>query len=71
MKIKEICVKYDPVKAPIRKFVVKLVLVSEHPPSVEKLVELVSARLLIAKAIWWLLLAFLGFGRSELDYNKA
>lgn len=68
MKIKGICITYDPVKAPIRKFVVKLELASEHPPSAEELV--LSFRPLIAKAIWWLLLAFVGFGRPELDCNK-
>ncbi|KKS96823.1 hypothetical protein A3B05_00955 [Candidatus Giovannonibacteria bacterium RIFCSPLOWO2_01_FULL_43_160] len=71
MNIKGISITYDPVKEPIKRFTVKWDLEGEHPPSVEKLVEFVlGARKFIAKAIWWLFLVFVGFGRSEFDRNK-
>ena len=71
MKIKGIHIQYDPTKEPIRRFTVKWDLEGEQPPSVKKLVELVlSARTFILKTIWWLLLVFVGFGRTEFDRNK-
>jgi len=69
MNIKGVCIRYNPDKAPIRKFVVSLELDGEHPQSIEEIFS--KAKPLIVKAIGWLLLSLIGFARPELDQNKA
>lgn len=69
MKIKGIHIKYNPVKEPIRKFIVSLELSSGHPHSADEVFEI--AKPIMWRAIGWLLLSIIGFGKPELDYNQA
>lgn len=70
MYLKGICIRKNPVKEPIRKFIVQFELSGEHPKSADEIFSI--AKPLIIRAIWWLILALIGFARlEELDHSKA